>query len=176
MNTPKIEIVDKPFDPNNRLMPAALFNNRVTPEEGRKAEQPWHRRAAYLIAAGWKTKDVADDCGVVPNTIRDLLKTPWFQDQVTAAQEADGGRDIITMFKRQVVDANEVLVTILHDEKAPFSVRANIATSMIERVYGKATQRVDLTTHARSSDPTKEAQQLAAENERLRKSKLNGEN
>lgn len=153
-----------------RLMPSQLFAKTDSDEDGRKYEKPWHRQAALLTAAGWSPSQVADFCQVSPQTVREVLRTRWFQEQVTLALEANGGADMIKMFQAECLNAHITLCELRDSPETPPAVRANICTGMLERVYGKATQRIETNTAPRSTDPVQEVARLEAENNRLRDS------
>lgn len=163
-----------PFDPLKRLMPDSLFNKVDTAEEGVKREKPWHRQAAYFIAGGYSPKQVAEICEVNVDTVRNILRTPWFQKEVLNAQEADGGRDLIQMMKAEVLNSHLKLMELRDADTTPRHVVANICNGLIDRVYGKALTRVEVDSTHRSADPVAEVAALEAENERLRKATTGG--
>ena len=133
----------------------------------RKYEQFWHKSAAVLYATGHTDEQVADAVGKDRDTVRQVRRTSWFQEMVSKVVADNGGRDMIELFKKDAVAARDVLVEILENEKAPLALKAKVATDMVERVYGKATQRVEHGTIA-SADPVAEAEELSRQLENLR--------
>ncbi len=173
-NSVRTQCEQSGVEASNRLMPELLRGMAVTPEKGRKMEQPWHRMAAYLIAANYPVTEVAKAVEHSTQAVYDILHTPWFQEQVTAAIEANGGKDLIEQFKAQVGTAHAIECQLLADEKVSPAVRANIAQRQIERIYGKATQRVEIDNVTKSDNPVAEVERLEQEVKRLHKATHSG--
>lgn len=131
-------------------------------------EEPWHRHAAYYYANGMSVNDIAKQCEKDRSTVFYLVRKPQFQAQVTAIIEANG-MDIMSLFKGEAMNSLLTLLQLRDDEKVSPNTRANIATGIIDRVCGKATQVIEHKA-AESSDPVKQAAAYEAEAKRLRES------
>ena len=131
-------------------------------------EQPWNRLAAALIASGKSQKETAVLCGVSKEAVNQVFRTPWFQTMVIELMEANGQNDIMALFKAELLNSHATLIELRDNPQTSPTVRANISLSYIERIYGKATQRIETSPTANISDPLAEEQRLREENERLR--------
>jgi hypothetical protein len=87
---------------------------------------------------------------------------------VIELMEANGQNDLMALFKAELLNSHNILVELRDNPQVSPVVRANIANTMIERIYGKATQRIETSPTANISDPLAEEQRLREENERLR--------
>lgn len=144
------------------------FHGERSPNMHRKFEQPWHRQAAHLLAAGKSQKETALICDVDKVSVNQLFRVPWFQEMVVELMEANGQNDLMALFKAELLNSHNTLVELRDNLQVSPTVRANIANTMIERIYGKPTQRVETSSTANISDPLAEEQRLREENERLR--------
>ena len=149
----------------------SLLHGRSLPTGGevRKFEQPWHRAAAYLFAAGKSRKEVAAACDVTPAAVTQLLKNPWFQELVTGIMAESGLDAVETLLKGESINSLNVLIELREDTATPRAVRAAISQDILNRTLGKPVQRIESDTTVRSGDPVGEAQRLAEENARLRR-------
>jgi hypothetical protein len=152
------------------------------PREGHKTapndrpvrfEKPWHRHAAHMLAAGVPASEVAEACECSTQTIRNLIRTPWFQEVMNELIDRNGGRDVQALFKAEQFNSFTTLCEIRDDPKVSPAVRANVAIRFIEQVSGKPTQRVEVESTAKSSDPVAEVERIERENLQLAK-RLNG--
>ena len=130
-------------------------------------EKPIHRTAAMLFASGWTTREVAKACDLGEGTVRNLLRTPWFQERVTQLLALNGGQDIMALFRSEQFASLATLIEVRDDPKASAAVRAKVANDILDRVLGRAVQRIESTNVPHSSDPVAETAQLAEENKRL---------
>ena len=149
------------------VLPRTFHGDRTDKTHGR-LEQPWHRLGATLLASGKSQKDTAVLCDVSISAVRRAFGTPWFQTMVIELMEANGQNDLMALFRSEVLNSHNILVELRDDPQVSPTVRANIATGFIERIYGKATQRIETSPTANISDPLAEEQRLREENERLR--------
>ena len=153
--------------PVTAILPRTFHGER-SQKAHRVYEQPWHRTAAHLLASGKSQKETAEVLGVDKVSVSQLFRTPWFQTMVIELMEANGQSDLMSIFRAEVLNSHTILVELRDDPKVSPTVRANIANTMIERIYGKATQRIETSPTANISDPLAEEQRLREENERLR--------
>lgn len=159
-------VVVEPFDAGEVL--SRTFHGDRTEKTNVRFEQPWHRLAATLLASGKSQKETALLCEVSTGSVRKLFGTPWFQKMVIELMEANGQNDLMALFKAEVLNSHITLVELRDNPQVSPTVRASIATGFIERIYGKATQRIETSPTANISDPLAEEQRLREENERLR--------
>jgi predicted transcriptional regulator len=124
----------------------------------RKFEQPWHTAAISMRALGASIVDIAKDLGINPASVSQLLQTPWAQAQLRAKLEQTE-RSVLDILRSETIKNVETLVALRDDEKVSSNTRANIANSLLDRVLGKASQKVEVST-AQSGDPVAEAELL----------------
>lgn len=149
-----------------KTVPGLFGRVRTEYQESRKNvqnEKPWHRHAAHLYMNGYSTSQIAAETGHCTTTVSQLLHSPNFNVLIATLIEQNGGKDLIESFKTDAVKAHSVLVEILDNDKASLQLKAKVATDMIERVYGKATQRIEH-GEIRSDDPVAEVERLKKEN------------
>ena len=149
---------------------------RDLPGSSRKTERPWHRAAMYLLASGLTQQAVADALGRAPESVAQLVASPWFQQRLTEHIHRNGGGDIMQALQAESQKSLAVLIRLRDDEKVSPMVRSNIARDILDRVCGKATQRVEVQRIAESTDPVDEVKQLEEEMKRLASGLLGGKN
>jgi hypothetical protein len=124
-------------------------------------ERPWHRIAAYFFATGATTiKQVADACEVNKDTMRNLLRQPWFQERVTKLLAENGGKDILSLLRSEQINCLIVMTQLRDDKNTPAAVKAGICRDILDRTLGKAIQRIETSDTTFSDDPVAEARQL----------------
>lgn len=83
---------------------------------------------------------------------------------------AEAGLDTVAeMIKGESVNTLVTMIELRDDPTTPKATRAQICQNLLDRVLGKAVQKLEVDSTVRSADPVKEAEQLAAENARLQK-------
>lgn len=161
----RMELAD---EEENRLLPEQ-FRGRMPVRKNKHIEAPWHRIAAILRAAGFSTKQIAEEVGYSHHTVYDLDRTPWFQARVTKLiEEQVGATDVLALAKARAIDAHNVIVEIMGDKTSGARVRLQAATTIMDRVFGKPLQRVENDTTVRSADPVAEVERLQKEAADLR--------
>lgn len=138
-----------------------LHNKVVTEHHApRKFEQPWHRIALYELAKGIPPKKVAELCDVTPKSIYDLCRTSWFQKNLDEEIRRASGVGQVEQFRAEVAMALAVESELLANPRTPAAVRAKIAATKIERVHGKALQKVEFNDVTTSANPVAEVEAL----------------
>lgn len=134
-------------------------------------EKPWHRAAALMFAAGAVTaKEVAEAFGVSVPTVYNVMRQPWFQERVTGLMAEHGGRDIMALFRAEGFNSLVTLVEIRDEPKTPPAVKRASCVDILDRAFGKPTQRVEHSEDPTSADPVAEVRRLEEENARRRES------
>ena len=127
-------------------------------------ERGWHTLAAHLYATGATGTQLAREFGKDTDTIYNLLRQPWFIERVNQIVAERGG-DAMELLRGAHTTAIQTVIAILNDPMVPARVRLMAADSIIDRVAGKATQRIEAVGVAPSSDPVAEVAQIEAEME-----------
>lgn len=124
-------------------------------------EKTWHYAAALMMAAGSVTaQEVAEAFNVTPQTINNLVRQPWFQEQVTTLMREHGGRDIMELFRAETFNSLVTLTELRDNAKVPAAVRRASASDILDRALGKALQRNENVNNPTSSDPVSEVARL----------------
>lgn len=154
-------------DPNWPEVGQALYGAKQ-PDRIIETEKFWHNAAAVMFANGSVTaKEVAEAFGVTGPTVTNLMRQPWFQQKVTALMAAKGGRDVLELFREEALGTLATLVEIHTSTKCPAAARVASAREILDRAYGKAQQRVEVSNVPVSADPVAEHNRLLEENRRL---------
>jgi hypothetical protein len=100
------------------------------------------------------------------STVYNLQKQGWFIEKVNQIV-AERGSDAMELLRGAHTTAIQTVIAILNDPQVPARVRLMAADSIIDRVAGKATQRVEAVGVAPSSDPVAEYEGLVREAQQL---------
>jgi hypothetical protein len=112
--------------------------------------------------------EVAQACNVDVRTIRNLLRNDWFQERVTQLMAANGGRDIMSMFRAEQFRTLSVLLDLRDSKSTPAPVKYNVCRDILDRTLGKPVQRIESEDKTQSDDPVAEARRLEEELARSR--------
>ena len=137
-------------------------------------ERGWHTLAAHLVAVGATSAQLAREFGKNTHTIYNLQKQGWFIGKVNQIV-AERGADAMELLRGAQTTAIQTVIAILNDPMVPARVRLMAADSIIDRVAGKATQRIEAVGVALSSDPVAEVTRIEREMEQqgwVRETKL----
>jgi hypothetical protein len=107
---------------------------------------------------------IAREFNKEPNTVYNLQKQGWFLEKVNQIV-AERGSDAMELLRGAHTTAIQTMIAILNDPMVPARVRLMAADSIIDRVAGKATQRIEAVGVAPSSDPVAEVAGLEREME-----------
>jgi hypothetical protein len=153
--------VAAPSTPASPVLHPLFFGKSNTSKNcQRKFEQPWHRIALHLLAQGEDKKTVAELCDRSPNAVMQLCCVPWFQTMLAEEIRERTGHGMVELFQSDVAMARSVENELLANAQTPPTIRASIAKTKIERVYGKAKQLVEFDNVTSSSNPVAEAEEL----------------
>lgn len=127
-----------------------LHDYRPKAYQGVKTEQPWHRMAAMMLAAGMDRVAIAESAGVDPHTITVLKGQRWFQE-ILAFYTEQATRPIQDRLLDEASKSLDVLIEIrdTSDDKTPQSVRLSAARTIYEQAHGKPTQKILAATTSR---------------------------
>ena len=135
----------------------------MPPEWEVRIERPWHQYAAYLFASGKSITAIALQLGKEHKSIANLWRQPWFKQKVDDLI-AERGMDILDALRAVQHKAVGAFERIIDDpESTPAAVVA-AADSILDRVQGKPTVRVESTV-VHSDDPVAEYNRLLLESE-----------
>jgi hypothetical protein len=130
-------------------------------------EKPEHRLVIFMKATGASNAFIAEHSGFSEDYIRIILSQGWARQRLLKELETSGRASIQQVMSGEADDCVHVLKSIRDDPKVPANVRAQVANSMLDRAFGKATQQMQI---EKGQDDTsqKSLDELAREVEALR--------
>jgi hypothetical protein len=136
-----VEVEPRPAAPDQQT-PQALFGDRE-PMYEIKSERPEHRIITFLKAQGLSNREIARRTGFTTTAIGYILKQPWARARLLQEIETAGRDGVHELLKGAVDDCVLTLIDVQGDEKAKHSDRISAANSILDRYFGKPTQRVE---------------------------------
>lgn len=124
------------------IEPPAFFSPRE-PAYELQSERPIHRAIVYALAAGRKTKEIAEDLKVTPTMVLYVEKQPWARAQIASILQQHGGDAVERLLKGAVVDSANLLIETVRDPKQDIKVRSQNAKEILDRIYGRSQQIVN---------------------------------
>jgi hypothetical protein len=128
-----------------------------------RVERPWHKYAAYLFATGKTVHAIALQLGKGDAAVANLARQTWFKRQVDDLV-AELGMDVFDALKAVQHKAVSALERIIDDPRSTPAAVVAAADSILDRVHGKPTVRVESTV-VHSDDPVAEYNCLLHESE-----------
>lgn len=129
-----------------------------------KREAPWHRLAAMLAAQGLSYKEIAERINRTPQWVATVLKQPYARSVMLEEIHRAGKDELEALLKGTARDCIWKLIE-LRDSAVNESVQLNAANSLLDRLLGKPTQRVE--TDQRHSFSVAEVEKIDEELKRL---------
>lgn len=106
-------------------------------------ESPRHRMAIFLKAQSLSNREIALRLGFSEAWVCQILRQPWAQERLLKEIQ-ESGRDAVTeLLRGAAVDCVMTQISIHSDPKVPPAARNAAANSLLDRLYGKPTQRVE---------------------------------
>lgn len=121
----------------------ALYNDR-NPHYLIKQQRPEHRIMILLKAQGNSNKEIAAACGVSAVSVANVLKQPWARKQLLEEINRAGRNEVIQVFKGAALDVAEAVVQIVNNPEAKDSDKLSASHLILDRLFGKATQPMDI--------------------------------
>jgi hypothetical protein len=125
-----------------RNSPDKLFNDR-DPQLVVMREQPEHRIAIMMAAAGMPRKEIAARLGYTYVYIGQLLRQPWARTRLIEEIKRNGGDELMAVLRAEQLRSVETIIEVRDDPKARPADRTAAANSILDRYLGKPTQRVE---------------------------------
>lgn len=115
-----------------------------------KHEKPEHRLMLWLSLQGHNAIEIARITGYTPEHVRTIRKQPWFRESFCRLS-TETGRDVIEAFlEGEVIPTCQALIE-LRDKAESEAVRKAACDSILDRVRGKPTVKLE-TKHSGSID------------------------
>lgn len=121
----------------------ALHNDR-NPYYEIKHQKPEHRVVILLKAKGCTNKEIAQTTGLSAVSVSNILRQPWARKQVLEEINSAGRNEVLQIFKGAAMDVAEQMVAIVNDENARPSDKISAGHLILDRLFGKATQPLDV--------------------------------
>lgn len=138
-----------------------LFNGRE-PLYTLKAERPEHRAVIMMAAAGMGNKEIANALGKTPQYVMYVKKQPWAEEQILREMETAGREPVIQLMKCSALEATETILDTMRTADSK-KVRMEAAAHILDRVLGKATNKIEVTNKAPSEFTDAELAAIAAQ-------------
>lgn len=120
-----------------------LHNDRK-PFYALKSEKPEHRIAILLKAQGNSNREIAQIMGITPVSVANILRQPWARKQLLEEINRAGRNEVIQVFKGAALDVAEAVVAIVNDPEAKANDKISASHLILDRLFGKATQPMDI--------------------------------
>lgn len=157
---------------DHKANPNALYNVKK-PNLAIIHEKPEHRIALYLKASGKSNKEIAQRMGWTDAWVSQLMRQPWAQERLVEEIRAAGQDEISSILKGAAADSVFTLIEVRDSATSKGSDKVTAANSLLDRFFGKPTQRVEsfnTNRTAQSEDPAeidRRIRALEAEEKRL---------
>jgi len=165
--TPKPESV--PVSRPLRAAEIPLFTSRELKREF-ATEQPWHRTVAYLSVRGMTSQEIGEAVGKSPAAVQHVKKQPIFHKMCAhLIAEHNLIDDTATnLLKNASAEAALKVIDLMNNAKSG-ATQLKAAETLLDRVFGKATQIVEHKKTRTPVDPQAEIAQLTAEIDSLQR-------
>lgn len=139
----------------------------------RTREEPWHRQAARLLVQGVRKGEVAKLFGDRGGqNISALLRSSFFR-KLIEEESKNLGTDLTKCFSAEALASVDTIVQIRDNEKASTATRLAAAVHLLDRVLGKATQKVELSKTEMQGSPEEQIENLRRQRAELLKQTAN---
>lgn len=129
----------------------------------RVKEQPEHRVMCYMALSGQTNREIAEQLKMSDTTVSNILRQPWARQFMADEAKKIAGDAVEGFLKAEVINSARILVEVRDNPATPPRTRADICNSIIDRVQGKAIQRVITETTISTKDAAEEAAKIDAE-------------
>jgi hypothetical protein len=155
-------------DPD-RLFAAAETNQ---PNFAILSEKAEHRIIVYLKAQGLSNKEVAERTGYTQSWVCQITRQPWFRLRLVQELKEAGVDAVQQVLKATVLDSVFTLIDIRDDPTTPKAIRSQNCERLLDRYFGKPTQKVESDDKRMPSSPEIHAlkQELEAIDQQLKES------
>jgi hypothetical protein len=126
--------------------PDALYNDRA-PHYLIKHQKPEHRNMILLKAQGCSNKEIAEVMGVTSVCVANVLRQPWARQQILHEINSLGRNEVTQIFKGAAADVAQMLVDTVNSESEKVATRDKLSAGslILDRLFGKAAQPIDVT-------------------------------
>ena len=144
--------------------PRALHNQRQ-PLYTLKAERPEHRAIIMMKASAMTNKEIAAAIGWTAQSVMYVVKQPWAVDQILREIENAGREPVLQLLKVSAMEAAEAVIGVMRGAESD-KVRLDAAKEILDRNFGKATQKMEISNKAPSEFSDAELAAIAAQGKR----------
>lgn len=142
------------------------------PRHELRSEKPWHRTVAYLSVKGLSEEEIANAVGRNKTSVN-LVRQQPFYGEMCAKLISDFNLledSAVNLLKNAASTASMKLIDLMENSKSD-AVKLTAATAVLDRVFGKPTQRVERNDKTPSAvDPSAELAELHRDIAKLTKS------
>ena len=157
------EMKGKTFTP--AIEPRALFNGRK-PSHTLMAERPEHRAIIMMKASAMTDREIAAVTGLSATAVGYIVKQPWAVEQIVREIEQAGREPVMQLLKVSAMDAAQKVLSVMNDPDASKKVQLDAANHILDRVFGKASQPIQITEKPAAEFTDDELAKIAAQGKR----------
>jgi hypothetical protein len=171
------ELKPKSVQPNGRIIFAPVEGSAYALHGDKMVsiaqhEQPWYRLAAHLSAAGYTPTEIAERVERAPTWVAQVLRHPFVRKIILEEIQRSGRDEMQALLKGEVAPTVFKMIELRDDPNTPKAVALGACNAILERVYGKPAQKVEMETKNTNFDGDlakidADLERLTAEEKRL---------
>lgn len=146
--TPPSELYDEDAGRFVAREPRPLHNGRKALYEI-KSERPEHRAIIMMAARGMGNKEIAGALGYSAQHVMYVKKQPWAVKQILEEIESAGREPVMALLHGAAEEAATRLISIAENAEND-ETRRKANNDILDRVFGKVTNNVSVTTKSAS--------------------------
>ncbi len=114
----------------------------------RKKEAPLHRLMVLMRAKGCTTREISNVCNCTAVNVAQILRQPWAKKHLLELITLRGNSGIDALLQGAVPESVQTLIEVRDDPDSPATAKITAADKILDRYFGKPTQRVESTVEA----------------------------
>jgi hypothetical protein len=148
------DLLDHPVTEAAEADPDRLFQSAESPANfAILREQPEHRIIVYLKAQGLSNKEISTKTGYTQSWVCQICRQPWFRLRLVQELKEAGVDAVQSVLRATVLDSVFTLIDIRDDPNTPAAVKSATCDRLLDRYFGKPTQKVESETKTLPSSP-----------------------
>ena len=126
------------------------------------AERPEHRAICLMKASAMTNKEIASAIGWSAPGVANVVKQPWAQEQILREIENAGREPVVQLLRISAQEATETILDTMRTADSK-KVRMEAAIHVLDRVLGKATNKIEVSNKSASEFSDAELAAIAAQ-------------
>lgn len=146
-------------------VPIRPLHNGRKPSYTLQAERPEHRGIVMMKASGMTHREIAAAIGWTEAAISYVVKQPWAVEQILREIENAGREPVLQLYRITAMEACEKQIDLMRNAESE-KVQSENAEKIIDRVFGKASQKIEVTNKPATEFSDDELANIAAQGKR----------